>query len=127
MIGIAVKNIWDRKAKLTAEDIKKTQNHDYFKPYDNQVPSKYGRVIKGNDYAIEIQKELSSSLRKFKNETDPVHYKKHKTDKFGISYKVDRINFSEPRSNTNYYCKTEYWLNNPFHSHTHICSFGLLI
>ena len=103
MIDIAVKNIRDRKAKLTAEDIKKTQNHDYFKPYDDQVPSEYGKMIKGNDYAIEIQKEHSSSLRRFKNETEQQLYRKQKTDKFGVQYKVDRIDFSKPRSNGNYY------------------------
>ena len=60
-------------------------------------------MIKGNDYAIEIQKEHSSSLRRFKNETEQQLYRKQKTDKFGVQYKVDRIDFSKPRSNGNYY------------------------
>ena len=103
MIEIAVERIRKRKDKMNAEEITKNENYNQFKPADDQVPSEYGRMFKGTDYAKEVDYEHSRSLRRYKNETDPPLYRKTKTDDFGQSFEVDRVDFSEPRSNRNYY------------------------
>jgi len=104
MIDMAVDKIRKRKEKINNEDITKTEDHSNFKSYDDQVPTEYGKLIKGSAYADILQNEHSRSLRQFKHETDPKVYRKTKTDNFGQTYEVNRMDFSEPRrSNTDYY------------------------
>jgi hypothetical protein len=104
MIDMAVDKIRKRKEAKNNEDITKTEDHAHFKPYDDQVPPEYGRLIKGTAYADILQNEHSRSLRQFKHETDSKVYRKTKSDSFGQTYEVNRMDFQEPRrSNTDYY------------------------